>query len=253
MSPDTAEAWKWIQAHPDEFEQEVYGPAMISCAIRHPKYAAAVESTLDRRAFLAITTQNANDFQKLGKILNGKKEQGGLGLGDVTIRSIERPLSELRNPPVSADEMRKCGLDGWALDFIDGPEPVLAMLCANARVNASGIALRQVTEGQHEMLVRSNCNSWVSGNTSYRVISRREYGPLATSTTTRNLANPKYWTDQPVDNLANREMRAKKDELEQEFNSLKETVRPLKEKMSSLREEYKSVEEEMVSFASLSS
>src|ERR1700729_1006965 len=55
MSKDTAAAWKWIQENQGLFEQEVYGPPLISCSIRDGRYTAAIESLMSRSEVLAIT------------------------------------------------------------------------------------------------------------------------------------------------------------------------------------------------------
>lgn len=83
-SQHTAKAWKWVQEHLEEFEQEVYGPPMISCSMKDPKYAMVVESLLARNDFLVITAQNTNDSKKLQDQIYGK-----MGLVDVIIRSAE--------------------------------------------------------------------------------------------------------------------------------------------------------------------
>jgi len=247
FSKDAAQAWKWIQDHRDDFEEEIYPPAVISCAIKKEfsHFIAHVEAPLGFKDFLAFTTQTKNDSRKLSDQLNGK-----MGLADITIRMISIPLSDLRRPPISHEEMVRCGLDGWALDYIDGPEPVLAMLCNSSKINATGISLREVTEAQHELLVNGNCNSWVAGDTSYRVNSRKDYGAHATSTVTKSVGRPRFWTqDHAVDSSISREARARIEQLEAHFEELKQQIIPIRAEMSVLEKQIRELKADMVSQA----
>ena len=245
FSKDAAQAWKWIQDHRDEFEEEIYAPAVISCAIRKEfsHYTAHVETSLGYKDFLAFTTQTRNDSKKLSDQLNGKME-----LADITIRTIEKPLAELKHPPMSLEEMRRCGLDGWAFDYIDGPEPVLAMLCNNSRINATGISIKEVTEAQHELLVNGACNSWVAGNTSYRVNSRKDYGAHATSTATKSIGRARFWTqDHAVDSSLSREAKAKIEEMDAEFEELKQKVLPIRAEITIFEKQIRELKGDVVS------
>jgi len=245
FSRDAAQAWKWIQDHRDEFEEEIYPPAVISCAIKKEfsKFIAHVEAPLGYKDFLAFTTQTKNDSKKLSDQLNGR-----MALADITIRMITIPLAELKRPPISPEEMLRCGLDGWALDFIDGPEPVLAMLCNSSKVNATGISLKEVTEEQHEVLVNGKCNSWVAGNTSYRVNSRKDYGAHATSTVTKSIGRPRFWTqDHAVDSSVSREAREKIEQLDASFEDLKQQIIPLRAEIATLENQMREMKAEVAS------
>jgi chromosome segregation ATPase len=234
LSPHSAQAWKWIQDHPSEFEKEIYGPALITCSVKDNRYTAAIEACLNRSDLLAFTAQTAADFDKLQKTLLGRD---GLGLADVTIRQISEQLSELNEHPLSANQMQQHGLQGWVIDFIDGPEPVLAMLCNSKRINACGVTLAEINEQQHYTLVDSRVFSWVSDKYCYKVNRRAEYGPQASSTTTKAVRKPQYWTDAPVDSSAKREVEARKATLEQEFEELKQEHSPLKARLDELQKE----------------
>ena len=250
FSREAAQAWKWIQDHRDEFEEEIYPPAVISCAIKKEfsHFIAHVEATLGYKDFLAFTAQTKNDSMKLSEQLNGK-----MGLADITIRTITKPLAEVKYPPISLGEMQKCGLDGWALDYIDGPEPVLAMLCNNSKINATGISLKEVTEAQHELLVNGNCSSWVAGNTSYRVNRRKDYGAHATSTVTKSIGRPRFWTqDHAVDSSVSREAKARIEQLNTAFEDVRQQVIPVRAEMATLEQQIKELKAEVVSYVCFS-
>jgi hypothetical protein len=243
VSRDTAKAWKWVQDHQDDFEREVYGPPMISCSIKDARYTDAIESIFSRNDFLAITAQTKNDWSKLSDAFYGT-----LKLGDVTIRTATDSLSDYPSPRVGASDMQRFGFDGWALEFVDGPEPVLSMLCDKVRLHSTGIGLREISEDQHNMIVQGGVvNSWVVGRNNYRVSRRAEYGPGASSTSTKIITPARYWTDRPVDGSRRQEIEVKIQTLNGDFNTLKEQIQPIREKLKNLKDEFKNVIEELVS------
>jgi hypothetical protein len=136
---------------------------------------------------------------------------------------------------LSSSQLSRFGLDGWALDYIDGPEPVLSMLCGSRGINRSAVSLRDITEDQHNMLLQTQCRVWVVASNCYRTNVRSEYGSHATSTTARSVGTPRYWTDRPIDSSAKRELQEEIKTLDQSFATLKEQIVPLRNRINELR------------------
>jgi chromosome segregation ATPase len=242
ISKDTANAWKWVQANRDKFEHEVYGPPMISCSVKDGRYTNVLESFLKKNDFLAITAQSLADMKKLSN-----QFYKVMKLGEVTVRTSEEPLPQ--DPPIlSRQQMQQFGLDGWALEFIDGPEPVLAMLNGSGRLQRSAVAMQDNSEAQYDMIIEDgSLVSWAAGKQLYQISRRREYGPDAQTTITKSVNAAKYWTDQPVDTSASREIQQRIDELDAEFNELKQQVLPIREERDEKISKRKEIEGEIVS------
>lgn len=134
MSRDTHRVWQWIKAHRGEFEQEILGPPVLTCNVTDPKYADVVESQLNKNDKLALIAQNRNDYRKLLDVCFGPGPES-LKLRDVTIR--ENSNAPIPPRPVSSEEARGLGFDGFTIDFIDGPAPVISMLCQECRIHTT--------------------------------------------------------------------------------------------------------------------
>ncbi|KAI9841244.1 MAG: Structural maintenance of chromosomes protein 5 [Sclerophora amabilis] len=243
LSKDTSSAWEWIRNHQDQFEHPVFGPPVIECSIKDSKYVDSIESLFQRNDFTCFTVQSRNDFKKLSDQLYKT-----LRLADITIRTSTVPLDEYQ-PPVSEQRMREYGFEGWAIDFIKGPDPVLAMLCGECRIHQTGVALQDVSDRQYETLQNSSLSSWVSGKSSFQITRRREYGPGATSTRVRDLKRAQVWTSQPVDVGARRDLQKQIAEWDEDLKELKQQVVEANEKLGELRREYKALEDEEESLA----
>jgi chromosome segregation ATPase len=220
LSNDSRKAYEWIQNNQHRFENEVFGPPSVTCSVKDPKYADAVESLLQRTDFIAFTVQSRNDFRTLQKALSIEQR-----LHDISIRTSSVPLERFQ-PPVSQDEIHNLGFDGWAKDFISGPDPVLAALCSDNRLHQTPISLRDITDEEYSQMESGSITSWVAGKQSYQIVRRREYGPNASSTRVRQIRPAKVWTSQPVDGSA-------KQDLIRSIQALRDEVRDIQEIMDS--------------------
>ncbi|KAF4339283.1 structural maintenance of chromosome (SMC) [Fusarium beomiforme] len=228
--PELATGWDWIQEHQGDFEKEVFGPPMISCSIKDERYSDQVQSLLQGDDFACFTAQTKNDYKKLSDELYRVQSLS------VVIRSCAQPLDAFPRP-VSVDEARDLGLDGFAIDFLEGPEPVLAMLCAEKRLHQSGVSLRDHNDAQYDRLVRSGrVNSWAAGNQSFIVRRRKEYGPQAMTAVTKNIPPGKFWTSQPIDAQEKQELNKRLIELNGERDTLKQQYLELQDKIQTIED-----------------
>lgn len=112
QSIDTFRAWEYYKSHRDDFEQEVFGPPILTCSVKEPKYADAVESLLSQTDKKALVCQTKNDYRRLVDACFGNPNKGiqGMELADVTIKeysSTRSPtLSQQPPGPVSPEEVR---------------------------------------------------------------------------------------------------------------------------------------------------
>ena len=200
-SRDTYQLWQWIQQNQDQFEKPVFGPPIVECTIKDPKYVHHLESLFQKATMTAFTVQTRDDFKKLSDQAHAR-----MHLKEINIRTMLVGLDSFR-PPVGAEQMERFGFEGWALDYLNGPEPVLVMLCAEIHIHEAGIALRDTTPQQFELLQNSPVQSWATSKSTYKITRRREYGPGAMSTLVRDIRRATVWTDQPVDLTAKRELQ----------------------------------------------
>lgn len=239
--PELATGWDWIQQHKDEFEKEVFGPPMISCSIKDERYSDQVQSLLQGDDFTCFTAQTKNDYRKLTDQLYRVQSLS------VVIRTCAQPFSAFQRP-VSADEAADMGLDGFAIDFLEGPEPVLAMLCAEKRLHQSGVSLKDHSDAQYDRLVKSGkVNSWAAGSQSFTVRRRREYGPQAMTAITRPIQPGKFWTSQPVDSQEKQELNKRLVELNGERDVLKAEFRDQQGKLQAIDDQKATIEDTIVS------
>ncbi|KAI3396324.1 hypothetical protein diail_12290 [Diaporthe ilicicola] len=233
--PEVATAWEWLQQNGDKFEKEVFGPPMLTCSVKDKRYSNHVQSLLQRDDFLCFTAQSRNDHKLLTDQFFANMKIA------ITVRTVTTDLSSFR-PPVPKENLGALGLDGYALDFVEGPEPVLAMLCAEKRLHLTGVALKDISEEQYQKINEDEVfNSFAAGNTMYRITRRREYGPGATSTMSRAIRPGTYWTDEPLDMAAKNELEQRLQQCETDFAEMKRKNEEYRAKTAALKEKIEEI------------
>lgn len=214
----------------------------MECSVTDPKYVDMIETIFSKNSFLSFTVQTKADFRRLQN-----QAHDNLHLSEINIREMPAGLDKFP-PPVSKAELTRFGFQGWALDYIKGPEPVLAGLCVDSRIHRTAVGLNDTSAQQFDQLQNSPIDSWVTNKSIYNITRRREYGPGATSTRVRDIRRATVWTDQPVDLTAKRELQESIDGWGEEVASFQAKNVDAQTEISRLREEIKTKQEEIVRF-----
>ena len=240
INADAARGVEWLRENQDLFEKEVFGPAMLCCSVTDERYSDAVQASLRRDDFLCFTVQTNADFDLLNR-----KFYDELNLS-VAMRTCMATRDQFR-PPLDAVSAREHGFDGFAIDFVDGPAPVLAMLCAEAKLHATGVALEDITSEQYQRIYDGErVSRWVTGRQSYRITRRRDLGPHAVSTTTRPVRPGQFWKEPSVDPGERARVQTALERVEGEFGELKQQNGDLLAKVEQLQQRQGDILQEIV-------
>ena len=223
FSRDAAKAWEWIQANRGRFQGDVFGPPLVECRVKDERHASAVESLIQMSDALAFTVTTKADFDMLTDQLYGP-----LKFKEASVRASLKPLDSYR-PPASTEALRQYGLEGWLLDLLDGPEPVLAMLCDNRSIHQTAYTFRDITQAQFNALQQSPLTSWVTSKQSYVITRRRDYGDKATSTRVQDLKQARFFTKVAIDHQQESGINRRIAETQSEIEELLETQRAKKQ------------------------
>lgn len=242
ISPDSFKAYKWLLENQNKFEKEVFGPPIVTCSVKDPEYADAVESLMQKNDFTSFTVQSREDFKTLQRALSMEMK-----LSDITIRTCSASLERFQ-PSLPHEEIRQFGFDSWAKDFLEGPEPVLAVFCSENRLHQTPVGLRDISDDEYNRIAQGNISSWVSGKHAYQITRRREYGPDAVSTRTRPVRRAQVWTSQPVEASTKRELQQNVDILRDECREIEDRTEASKARLTQMGKEHNETQHEKVYF-----
>ena len=237
FSRDAAKAWKWIKENRHRFQTDVYGPPLVECRVKEERHAPAVESVLGEGDALAFTVTSKADFDMLTDQLYQT-----LGLRQVSIRASLKGLDAFRSPP----SVQQYGLQGWVLDLLEGPEPVLAMLCDNRNIHQAAYTMQEISQTQFDALQRSSISSWVTAKQSYTISRRREYGDKAASTRVLDLRPARFFTQNSVDHEQEGNINRRIAEAQSEIDELKESQRAKQVEFQEMQNQKAQLEQEKI-------
>ncbi|KAJ5484801.1 hypothetical protein N7539_004789 [Penicillium diatomitis] len=238
ISPETLQAYRWVESNQDKFEKPVIGPPILTCSITDPRYADAVEALLNRNDCLAFTVQTKNDFRTLQHHLMGQ-----LKFHDITMKTSPSLDNPALQPPMPKEELQQLGFDGWAKDFIKGPDAVIASLCLENRFNSTPVMLGSFNGEQTEIdaLRKKKVTVFTAGTQMYQTNYRAEYS--ASSTSVRPIQPAKIWTSQPIDTSVKERHRQNIDNWAREKNEAEEQIRRFRERMQGFQNSNKEIAE----------
>ena len=236
---DTFKAWQWIQENQSQFLNPILGPPIIECSVKDSKYVNVLESLIQQGDMCVFTAQTTADQQKLHRLLKDE-----LHLKKIGTRCVPPP--ERLRPPVDDSQLQHLGFEGWAKDYIQGPDGVIAMLCEAANLHRTGIVTQTQSDEQFKAAERSHASGWATLKATYRVMKRAEYGPGATSTTVRDVREARVWTDRAIDSSIKENMQTRINDLKQEITILREQFDDCNAKVSQMQTKYKVYQEREV-------
>jgi len=243
-APDAGRLQDFIKAHRDRFGTEVYGPPLVECNVTDKSYTDAVESLMrDSDILSAFTVQTQEDYRILNAIVYEE-----LKLTDISIRVASKSLDhwrDMRRSRVMSDEQtREFNIDGWALDYITGPEPVLSMLCADTQLHSTPVMKRDCDDAKYNTLARTELTKWIAGNSLYTIMRRKEYN--AQSAGVKSIAAAKWWTTHAVDTSIEADLRDNIGGWQSEVQEMKRLQGEDKAKLTDLQNRKQDIEEERV-------
>ena len=242
-APDSAKLLNFVKERGDRFTSQVFGPPLVECHITNNHFTDIVESLLHPSDIIeAFTVQNQADFKTLNTIAFEE-----LKLTTISIRLADRDMDHWmrqRASVMSDEQKRTLGIDGWALDYLDGPEPVLSMLCKDSHMHETPIMKQDHDDAKYQTLSKMNLRTWFAGSKCYKITKRQEYGISAGSV--KAVAAARFWTTQPVDTRHEADLRDNIEGWTTELQEMSQLQEGEKEKSRTISARLADVEAERV-------
>lgn len=244
LSRDTVRAWNWVKQNQNKFREPILGPALLECTVKDQNYAAAIESKMQKSDWCGLVATSKEDWNTLREFLTGNGPES-LKLTDVFTRVANRGMDQWHSR-ISPQELASMGLDCMVIDQLEGPDRVLSALCDTSKFHMTGLSLRESSNDQLKQIAESNIESWVAGQSSYRITRRREYGHSSTSSSAINPA--RFWTGDAIDTEAQSRYQAELREVEGDLESIDTEQAKLKERNAPLSSAINQAREEKVGY-----
>ncbi|ODQ64603.1 P-loop containing nucleoside triphosphate hydrolase protein, partial [Nadsonia fulvescens var. elongata DSM 6958] len=145
---DMLKAVDYIKKNRDQFTGTIWEPPCLSVGVKDSRYRKYADATIFPHRFV-FTCETRSDYEKF------TKHAFEVSRWNITVAEYSNtaaPTLNKHRKPTSNDSINSLGFDGYIVDTLTGPEPVLNMLCHKAFLHMTPFALRELTRNQQARL-----------------------------------------------------------------------------------------------------
>ncbi|KAJ7773680.1 hypothetical protein DFH07DRAFT_801525 [Mycena maculata] len=207
---DVGDAVRWLRDNKDKFKMEVFEPPALSVRVPQHNYADAVEDSFNGNQMQMFVCQCKEDYDTLNYHIN---DNPGLGR-KAKVPTWFRPGTEadLVGPPMSREELKTRGFDGYAIEYVHCPDGMRWYLQRELNMHRTAISLRGIRElqGAIDALARPGPNgrttktSFIEGTTVHEV-GRSRYGQRAITASANDLGKARNFSGKAQVNPAEKQ------------------------------------------------
>ena len=256
--PHSFEARQFLNENRALFASHVFEPICLELIIKDPESASIIESSLSRQALTSFVFTDEVDYNTfLSEVADNRKLH-------VNAILVKQRLSSFKSP-MSQEEIRRYGFEGYFLDAVTAPEPILVALCDSFKVHLlpiskTAVDFKRVDES-------SGIRKYCAGGFSYEV-SRDSRDNSVTAVISRSLKPARFFSLSSGDAFSKelkdsllKEIHEARDSLKRNGNIMNQLIteeRKIDEQLSSLLDEIKAsfekkahAKRELVAFSKL--
>ncbi|ODV63523.1 DNA repair ATPase SMC5 [Ascoidea rubescens DSM 1968] len=139
----------YYRANLNRFKGFIFEPPILSMNVTDQRYSIYLQEVIDSYTQIAMTAKDQQTYNKLSfEFYDDQK--------------INVPFKYLSNSSITrnytTEQLGSFGFDGYAVDFINGPDEVVQMLCEQSFLNDIPISLRNLSTKQLEFLKKKDQN-----------------------------------------------------------------------------------------------
>ncbi|PCH40750.1 nucleoside triphosphate hydrolase protein [Wolfiporia cocos MD-104 SS10] len=239
---DCGDAVRWLRANKHRFKMDVFEPPTLCVTVPDPRYADAVEACFGSGQLRTFVAQCEEDYQLLNRLLVDTPEAIGRKARLHTWYK-NKDESQLPPPPISEQEMRELGFDGYAIDYVNCPEGLRWFLTSNMNMHRTAIALDpNAVDARRAMdMVSRTGPEGGGGGASYIVghvfnsVTRSRYGKRLPQNSTRMVKPARNLVSATVDQSLKERYERAIEEARRELSIISEQMQVLGEEDAGIR------------------
>ncbi|KAJ1861521.1 Structural maintenance of chromosomes protein 5 [Coemansia sp. RSA 989] len=236
FNEDTVHALDWLEKNRDMFSQHVFAPVCLEASVSNPAMASIIDAVMTASSLKMFVTQCEEDYHTFTREINDKLKLR------VDVVYFRQSLNSFK-PPMPRSELKSLGFDGYALDFIEGPAPVLAAICSRDNVHQIPVAKGRVDNDRIES--SQMFKEYIAEGTRF-TISRGRYGSKSATVMTSRVKPKSRLLSSEGDT---EEVQATRDRLRKEIDGIRDKLNENEGKMKKLsmqeqkvRDKHRSIE-----------
>lgn len=220
-----------------DYHGKYFDAPVVSCAVTDKAYAKYVEKVIDNSTLYAIFSKDRRDHDEISKFVFSEF--------NTPMRICSR--SEIRQP-MSSEDVRKLGFDGYLSDFITGPPELVESLKQISKLHLIPVSRRPITDSMIKQLTNTSDRvpfmRFIGADQMFNIY-RSKYGSKQSFYSTEKIWDAQIFGSsgltQQAKDLINERIRVDKVELKKlldQFTHIDHKYRQVKEKQSILQDEF---------------
>ncbi|GJE87507.1 structural maintenance of chromosomes protein [Phanerochaete sordida] len=234
---DTGETVKWLRENQHRFKMPILEPPMLSCTVPNRQFVNSVEALFGPNDLQCFVAQCEEDYRLLNRLVADTGEALGRR---ARINSWFRDPHQISPPPVSSEQLRELGFDGYALDFVQCPDGIKWYLQSVMQLHRAAICLdprRVDPQRAMDALSRDGNVTYLVGNVTNQV-RRSRYGKRLAQNSTREFGEARRLVAAAVDPSVKENFERSMREAREKAKSYDETINDIHQEESQRRKEY---------------
>lgn len=150
LGADTARASEFILQNKNLFEHEVHLPPVLSIKFKDRRCIPQIAANLSRNVMFTFTCESRKDYQTFTRIIIDE-HNWNVNVAEFSATGLLHVANH--KAPCDREMLPRLGLDGFLLDLLEGPEPVLNMLCHKSSAHAMPYSSGIIERRQKEQLI----------------------------------------------------------------------------------------------------
>ncbi|CDR42417.1 CYFA0S09e03136g1_1 [Cyberlindnera fabianii] len=221
-----------------DMREEFFEPPLLTLKADNTEFAGYLESLVNPRDLVAITAISRDAFNKHSKRFIEEK-------------NVQVPMRYLSgntySKKLSTQQLNELGFEGYLVDFVKGPAPVIQMLCDTVFLHDVPVSRRPLSEAQIERLSKPInghllFKKFFSGDVQY-TLSQSEYGSRNVMSRSQNVDNKnQYFTGTGVSDDVKQQLHTQIKNQEREIEEYKTEIESLREKRNARDQEIAAIE-----------
>lgn len=244
LGGDTAKAAEFILRNKNLFEREVHLPPVISVKFKDQRCLPQISANINRNNMFTFTCESRKDYQTFTKIIIDEKNWN---VNVAEYEATRKTRVEDHVVPCERNKLSELGLDGFIIDLLEGPMPVLNMLCHKSNIQAMPYAAGLINKRQKQQLINAKDQTgeplfrrFVDSKTLGVVIKSR-YGARLTSCRENMLAQPPGYMSSSSNSSSDEVIKRVKVQIQQ----IEREINVVDDQLSLARSAYGEIESEV--------
>ncbi|KAK9323611.1 P-loop containing nucleoside triphosphate hydrolase protein [Lipomyces orientalis] len=192
----------WLRQNKHLFKSDVFEPPILTLTMTDQNLTDAIETVVHRTQMLTFTCLSREDYMTFTENVIDKRR---LNVPVVEYSGTDHPTFDKWKKICSPAQLHDLHFDGFLLDAVTAPDPVLNMLCHAANIDEFAYSRRALSPAQRDQIERfvtaegnPVIRRYISGRDSY-FLNRSFYGNRAIYTQVRDVRSTKLLSDGGVD------------------------------------------------------